>query len=230
MIWGPADKRFGPPFVWGDAGRKDGPVDRDRRLDKDRAELPPNPTDAALVARYRAGDESACETLVRRYTPRCARLAGRFLADADEVADVVQDALASAFTHLDGYDASRPFWPWLARMVVNGSIDRLRSARVRLQRPSGTLDVRAADSRRPMTTSRRCRPDETAAAEEERQRVRQVLAALPERYRTLLVLREMEGMSAEEIARILRRPAATIRWRLFRARRLFRDAWERGAE
>jgi len=221
MIWGPAGKRFGPLFVWGDAGRKDGPVDRDRRLDKDRAEVPPNPTDALLVARYRAGDESACEVLVRRYTSRCARLAGRFLDDADEVADIVQEALASAFTHLERYDASRPFWPWLARMVVNGSIDRLRSARVRLQRPNGTLDVRAADSRR---------PDETAAAEEERQRVRQVLATLPERYRTLLVLREMEGMSAEEIARILRRPAATIRWRLFRARRLFRDAWEQGTE
>jgi len=78
------------------------------------------------------------------------------------------------------------------------------------------LDVRASGSPR---------PDEVAAADEERRRVRRVLETLPSAYRTVLVLREMEGMSAEEIGRILRRPAATIRWRLFKARRLFRDAW-----
>jgi RNA polymerase sigma-70 factor (ECF subfamily) len=191
----------------------DGSVERD-----------PRPDDAALVARCRAGDEEAFEALVRRYAPRCARLAGHFLGDAEEVADVVQESLASAFTHLGRYDASRRFWPWLARMVVNGSIDRLRSARARLERPSGALDARPADTHSPASA---------AAAAEERRRVREVLNSLPPRYRTVLVLREMEGMSGEEIARLLRRPAATIRWRLFKARRLFRDAWfdrRRGTE
>lgn len=172
---------------------------------------------AALAARARAGDEAAFEALVARYTAPCARLAGHFIADRDEVADLVQESFVAAFEHLDRYDPRRPFWMWLARIVVNKAIDRLRSARRQRERPVESLASRAG----PDPT-----PDRLAAQEEERERVGRTLDRLPQRYRTLLVLREMEGMSAESIAEMLRRPAATIRWRLFRARRLFREAWQ----
>jgi len=180
------------------------------------AEPAAEPGDAALVERCLSGDESAAEALVGRYASRCTGLARHFLGNREEVADVVQEAFAAAFLNLKRYDQGRPFWNWLARMVVNRAIDRLRSARHRMERATETLSAHEADIPG---------PDRAAVGREERERVRRVLDTLPRTYRTLLVLREMEGMSAKAIGRMMNRPAATIRWRLFKARRLFRDAW-----
>lgn len=185
----------------------------------------PGPPDAAAVARCLAGEPAAFEVIVRRYAARLHRLAESFLADREEAADVVQEVLLSAYERLGTYDPDRPMWPWLARAAVNRAIDRLRSARGR--GGGGRRDARGGANPTPLENrpGRDAPPDEALIAEEERRRVHSVLQTLPERYRTVLVLREMEGMSAEEIARVIRRPAATVRWRIFKARRIFRDAW-----
>jgi RNA polymerase sigma-70 factor (ECF subfamily) len=174
--------------------------------------------DARLVARCLAGEEDGFQALVDRYGARCARLVGHFLDDRDEAADVVQEAFSAAFANLRQFDPAQSFWPWLARMATNRVIDRLRSAQRQHERPTGEF---------PDATAAEPTPDAAAADDEERQRVRAVLGRLPHRYRVVLVLREMEEMSAEEIGAALRRPAATVRWRLFKARRLFRQAWDR---
>lgn len=181
----------------------------------------PDATDNALVQATLAGEPRAFEGLVRRYEERAWWAAYHLLGDAEEARDVVQDGFLRAYKALARFDFGMSFYTWLYRIVVNRAIDAMRKrARlkpVRLDDVAGHLAADAPEE----GPSGRIESTETIA------KVRAVLAKLPEKYRTVMTLRELDGLSCKEIATIVKSTHATVRWRLHIARRMFKEQWDR---
>jgi RNA polymerase sigma factor (sigma-70 family) len=169
--------------------------------------------DAELVARFARGDDAAFAELVAAHQDAAFSFARRLLGDGELARDVIQEAFLRILRHHRAYDPARPFRAWLLHIVRNLAIDALR--RRRPHAGEAVLDQLAADPLGPSASER----------DELRDRVATVLAELPAKYRELIVMREMEGMPAEEIATIIGVDYGTTRWRLHKARGLFRDAW-----
>lgn len=169
---------------------------------------------AAQLARFARGDEAAFEELVAEHQQAAFAAAWRILNDAELAHDTVQEAFLRILRHHDRYDADRPFRSWLLHIVRNLAIDNIRRRR-RFDHPD-RLDAVAAPA---VSTS------SGMEGVELRERVALVLGDLPEKYRDIIVLREMDGMPAETIAEQIGVDYNTTRWRLHQARRLFRDAW-----
>ena len=180
-------------------------------------------SDARLIEAVRSGDVDAYGAVVRRYESRLSRVIGRFVQDADLIDDLTQDTFIRTYERLDQFDASRRFGPWLFRVGVNLTLDHLRKKKRRRwvslfsEGPCPTDDGRSYDpgSADPRTTI------------DMQQEVRAVLEGVAEKYRTVLVLRDLENFSTSEIAAILDRKEATIRWRLAEARSQFETLWSK---
>jgi RNA polymerase sigma-70 factor (ECF subfamily) len=181
----------------------------------------PDANDNALVQATLGGDTRAFEGLVRRYEERAWWAAYHLLGDAEESRDVVQDGFLRAYRALARFDFGMSFYTWLYRIVVNLAIDAMR--RRSRQRAIQVEDVAAtlADDAAMDGPGGRIEAAETAT------RVRAVLAKLPEKYRTVMTLRELDDLSCKEIATIVKSTHATVRWRLHIARRQFKEQWER---
>jgi RNA polymerase sigma-70 factor (ECF subfamily) len=175
-------------------------------------------SDARLVEEARGGDPDAFGQLVMRYEKRLLRLIGRFVADSDLARDLAQDTFLRAYQRLGQFDAARRFGPWLFRIGVNRCIDFLRQRR-RSSLPCFSDAPNGLDPEVVCSDPSR----ERALAQE----VHWVLEQIPLAYRTVLVLRDLEGFSCSEIAAILGRRHSTIRWRLACARDRFRVLWLR---
>lgn len=176
-------------------------------------------SETRLVHAARLGDQQAFQELVFRYERRVYQVIHRFVADQGTVADLSQDVFLRAWERLAQFDPARRFGPWLFRLAVNLTYDHLRRVRRKgrwslFSDLSATLvpDPGQADPREELDLS---------------QEVRLVLAEVPEAYRIVLVLRDLEGFCTSDVAAITDRSEATIRWRLAEARRMFREAWER---
>jgi RNA polymerase sigma-70 factor (ECF subfamily) len=184
-------------------------------------EYPPggSVSDARLVEEVRRGDHSAFEPLVRRYENRLMGVLMRFVRDRDLARDLAQETFLRVYERLDQFDPSRRFGPWLFRIGVNLSLDYLRKRRRRVW-PSLFSDSRAERGPDPAVAD----PRDALDLEQE---VRRVLESIPEKYRTVLILRDLENFSTSEIAAILHRKEATIRWRLAEARLRFQEFWRR---
>ncbi|MBL8849287.1 MAG: sigma-70 family RNA polymerase sigma factor [Planctomycetaceae bacterium] len=179
-----------------------------------------NPSsDARLVEDARLGDHEAFGQLVRRYERRLLRVIQRFVRDPDLAEDLAQEAFLRVYERLDQYDASRRFGPWMFRIGVNVTLDYLRRKKRRIW---GMLFTDAHRDRWPDPPAA-----DQRAERDLQQEVWQVIERLPEKYRIVLVLRDLEGFSTSEIAAILNRREATIRWRLAEARNRFQEIWER---
>lgn len=179
----------------------------------------PAVSDARLVEDARRGDTDGFGQLVLRYERRVVRVIRRFMPDDQMAQDLTQEAFLRAFERLEQFDPSRRFGPWLFRIAVNLTYDHLRRMKRRGKwalfsesTQERTPDPAAADPRLQLDLS---------------QEVQTVLADVPEAYRTVLILRDLEGFSTSEVAAVTERSEATIRWRLAEARRMFREAWER---
>lgn len=174
-------------------------------------------SDARLVELARSGDRDAFGDLVIRYERRLIRVLMRFVHEADLAEDLAQETFLRVWERLDQFDPSRRFGPWLFRIGVNLTMDylRRRKRRGRWVRFSDSPRERAVDPAVPD-------PRETI---ELKQEVRAALDEIPEKYRTVLVLRDLENFSTSEIAAILQRREATIRWRLAEARNRFQKVW-----
>src|SRR5262245_47533299 len=178
-------------------------------------------TDSELVQRTLAGDQSGFELLVRRYEERAWWAAYHLLGDGEEARDIAQEAFLRAYKALARFDFGMSFYTWLYRIVVNLSIDAMRR-RGRL-RPVSLEDIPGGLSAPNPDTA----PGQRIESEETTARVREVLAKLPEKYRTVMTLRELDGLSCKEIASIVKSTHATVRWRLHIARRMFKEHWDR---
>lgn len=165
----------------------------------------------ALVARALAGDRTALGILVTRFAAPVRRLAYAILRDADEADDAAQDGVLQALVKLDRYDPTRPFGPWLMRIVANAAIDRRRRRAVR---DTSELDEALAGGG-PL-------PDVEVDRVALRQRLAMALDKLPQRYRIAVVLFDVEGYSQAEIAGILGVAPGTVRSAVFHARRRLR--------
>lgn len=165
----------------------------------------------ALVARALAGDRTALGVLVTRFAAPVRRLAYAILRDADEAEDAAQDGVLQALVKLDRYDPTRPFGPWLMRIVTNAAIDRRRRRAVR---DTSELDEELAGGG-PL-------PDVEVDRLALRHRLAMALDKLPERYRVAVVLFDVEGYSQAEIAEILGVAPGTVRSAVFHARRRLR--------
>uniref|UniRef100_A0A7C2JZA7 RNA polymerase sigma factor n=1 Tax=Schlesneria paludicola TaxID=360056 RepID=A0A7C2JZA7_9PLAN len=173
--------------------------------------------EARLVEEARRGSKSAFGELVLRYERRVLRLILQFIRDETLAEDLAQETFVRAYQRLDQFDPSRRFGPWLFRIAVNLTLDHLRRRKRRglwalfSETPGDrTPDPAVVDPRQALDLS---------------QEVQKVLEQLPESYRTVLVLRDLENFSTSEIAAILNRKEATIRWRLAEARTRFQQLW-----
>jgi RNA polymerase sigma-70 factor (ECF subfamily) len=184
--------------------------------------------DAELVARIRAGDEGACEALVRAHTGTLLAVARRFLRCEAESADAVQEAFILAFGALDSFEGNSALASWLHRIVVNRCLGRLRR---RKRRRTVSLDdlLPAFDEH-----GRRGRPvsPRVSAAEnqlvsaETRAQVRACIDRLPDPYRTVLVLRDIEEFDTDQTAARLDSTPGAVKTRLHRARQALRSLLE----
>lgn len=179
--------------------------------------------DARLVERAREGDDAAFAALVARYERKLIRVLARLVHDEELARDLAQETFWKVYTRLDRFDTARRFGPWLFRVGVNLGLDLLRRHDAP---PAASIDRPAADGRGAFDLSD---PD-PRPREELAQEVRFVLARLPVPYRTILVLRDLEDFSSAEVAAIVGRREATVRWRLAKAREMFRQRWERRHE
>lgn len=180
-------------------------------------------SDARLVEEARAGRQSAFGTLVQRYERRLMRVISRFIRDPDLVEDLAQETFLRVYEKLDQFDTARRFGPWLFRVGVNLTLDHLR--RKKRRGWIGLFSEQAGDE----FGGRSYDPGQAdpRQAADQKQEVRFVLDQIPEKYRTVIVLRDLENFSTSEIAAILNRREATIRWRLAEARSRFEEIWRK---
>lgn len=176
-------------------------------------------SDARLIELVKRGDQDAFGGLVQRYERRLQAVIHRFVRDSELCRDLAQETFLKAYERLSQFDPSRRFGPWLFRIGVNLTLDYLRS---RKRRGWTLLFSDRGESGHPGPSV----PDPRQALDLE-QEVRQVLDQLPEKYRTILVLRDLENFSTSEVAAIVNRREATIRWRLAEARTRFQRLWLR---
>lgn len=188
------------------------------------APLPGERTDGEVIRACQAGEEDAFAELVQRYHGRAYWVAYGLLGRDEEAQDVIQDAFLRVYRALDRFDFNQNFYTWLYRIVVNLAIDRIRKA-------SKARSVALDDVGEPASPiSLDESPGRRLEVIETRREVRAVLSRLPEKYRTVMVLRELNGLSCKEIAGIVRSSHATVRWRLHMARKYFKEEWERREE
>ncbi len=174
--------------------------------------------DRQLVERAQRGDKRAFELLVEKYQRKLGRLLARFIRDPAEVEDVTQEAFIKAYRALPAFRGDSAFYTWLYRIGINTAKNYLMALRRRA--PTST-EVEAEDAEgfeegeqlRDINT-----PESMLLSKEIAQTVNATIDELPEELRTAIQLREIEGMSYEDIARIMDCPIGTVRSRIFRAR------------
>ncbi len=190
-------------------------ADVDTQSDKE--STPPQELDLELVRRVQRGDSAAFDLLVRKYQHRIIALIGRYIHDWSECQDVAQDTFMRAYRALGNFRGDAQFYTWLHRIAVNTAKNHL----VAHKRRPPTDDVDASDAEQ-YDAGSRLRDTDTPERELMRQElertVMKAVDALPEELRTAITLREVEGMSYEEIARKMDCPIGTVRSRIFRAR------------
>jgi RNA polymerase sigma-70 factor (ECF subfamily) len=174
-------------------------------------------TDQQLVRRVQDGDRTAFDLLIRKYQHRVLKLVSRFVNDAAEAEDVAQEAFLKAYRALPSFRGDSAFYTWLYRIAINTAKNALVSNR---RRPVD-FDLDLQD---PEQYDRHARlkegdtPEGVLLTEEIRRTVAEAMEQLPEDLRTAIVLRELEGLSYEEIAEAMDCPVGTVRSRIFRAR------------
>jgi RNA polymerase sigma-70 factor (ECF subfamily) len=174
--------------------------------------------DQQLVERAQHGDKHAFELLVSKYQRKLARLLSRFIRDSTEVEDVTQEAFIKAYRALPSFRGDSAFYTWLYRIGINTAKNYLVAMGRRA--PTTTeIDTEEAegfedgDQLRDLNT-----PENELASRQIADTVNQTLAELPDELRTAITLREIEGLSYEDIANIMSCPIGTVRSRIFRAR------------
>lgn len=175
------------------------------------------PQDLDLVRRVQRGDSSAFDLLVRKYQHRIVGLIGRYISDWSECQDVAQDTFIRAYRAIGNFRGDAQFYTWLHRIAVNTAKNHL----VAHNRRPPTDDIDAADAEQYDAGSRLRdgdTPEHELLRQEMEQTVMRAVEALPEELRTAITLREMDGLSYEEIAQKMGCPIGTVRSRIFRAR------------
>lgn len=178
--------------------------------------------DSSLVEETLAGSQHAFQELVERHQDRVWALVRNFSRNTVEVEDIVQETFLKAFRRLDGFQRQASFSTWLHRIAVNTALDFLKR---RGRNPVQSVeDPEAATGTADPTSPPRIQAPDARVEQEEIARItHEVLAELPEIFRTVLVLREFEDMAYQDMADVLGISIGTVESRLFRARARFRE-------
>jgi RNA polymerase sigma-70 factor (ECF subfamily) len=174
-------------------------------------------TDAQLVRRVQKGDKGAFDLLVLKYQHKIVNLVMRYVRDPDQALDITQEAFLKAYRALPRFRGDAAFYTWMYRIAVNTAKNYLAAQR---RRP---MDVEL-DMQDPEQYELHAKlkdtdtPEAVTLSHELQETVERAIAALPEDLRTAIVLRELDGMSYEEIAETMECPVGTVRSRIFRAR------------
>jgi RNA polymerase sigma-70 factor (ECF subfamily) len=180
----------------------------------------PVDSDAWLVERAVAGDQKAFELLVIKYQRRIQRLIGRMVRDVDLVEDIAQETFIRAYRALAQFRGDAQFYTWLYRIAVNTAkkalMDLKRNPTVSENSFKSDDDDETSPVENELTSSET--PDAVLASKEIAQIINTALEALPEELRQAITLREIEGLSYEEISEAMNCPIGTVRSRIFRAR------------
>jgi RNA polymerase sigma-70 factor, ECF subfamily len=182
-----------------------------------------------LIVRLRNGDPAAIEALMERFTPKLYRLAQGITRNAADAEEVVQDVFATIVQKLDGFEGRAALWTWLYRVTTNAALNKRRGKRHDVEVPlEPDLPAFKADGHREgnrafLLADWSQQPDETLLSKEARARLHQALARLPDEYRTVVLLRDVEELSNEEAARVLGDSIGSVKSRLHRARMALRE-------
>lgn len=173
-------------------------------------------TDLQLVRKVRNGDRAAFDLLVVKYQSRVASIISRYVYDSQEVMDLTQETFVKAFRAVERFRGDSAFYTWLYRIAVNTAKNYLEA---RGRRPQGSADSADAEN---FDDGGRLRdvasPERLLQREQLQKALSEAIAGLPEELRSAFLLREYDGLSYEDIARILECPIGTVRSRIFRAR------------
>ena len=173
--------------------------------------------DQLLVEQVQKGDTKAFDLLINKYQHRIVSLVARYVSDQSEAQDVAQEAFIKAYRAIDRFRGDSAFYTWLYRIAINTAKNWLVA---RKRRPPAS-DIDAADAEQYDMESRlkeQGTPENEMMREEIKRTVFDTIAELPDDLRTAIMLREMEGMSYEDIALTMDCPIGTVRSRIFRAR------------
>ncbi|MDH3932468.1 MAG: RNA polymerase sigma factor RpoE [Chromatiales bacterium] len=179
--------------------------------------MPGKITDRELVGRVKKGDKGAFDLLVLKYQHKIVKLVMRYVRDPSEAMDVAQEAFLKAYRAMATFRGDSAFYTWLYRIAINTAKNHLVAAK---RRPVDfELDLQDPDQ---YELSNRLKdidtPEGLLLSNEIREAVEDAIRGLPEDLRTAILLREIEGMSYEEIAEAMTCPVGTVRSRIFRAR------------
>ncbi|MGH0032625.1 MAG: sigma-70 family RNA polymerase sigma factor [Myxococcota bacterium] len=186
---------------------------------------PPDVDEKALIDRLRAGDDAAYDELVRAYGARLLAVARRFLRTEDDARDAVQDAFLAAFRSIDRFEGNARVSTWLHRIVVNASLMKLRTRR---RKPEQSIEellpgfLENGHLEAPASPWRQVELD-GAEREELRDLLHRCIDELPEGYRNVLMLRDIEELDTEETAEIMGLSTGAVKTRLHRARQALRE-------
>ena len=173
--------------------------------------------DQELVRRVQSGDKKAFDVLVMKYQQRIVKLISRYVRDQDEVLDVAQEAFIKAYRALPNFRGDSAFYTWLYRIAINTAKNHLVAASRRP--PKDDVDAQDAEQFESGSGLKEyATPERMALKSELAGTIQEAIDALPEELRVAIVLRELEGLSYEEIAAAMDCPIGTVRSRIFRAR------------
>lgn len=173
--------------------------------------------DAEIVARVQSGDKSAFDLLVIKYQHKVIKLVSRYIRDSAEVEDITQETFIKAYRALANFRGESAFYTWLYRIAINTAKNFLVSQSRRP--PNSDIEVETAEV---LDSAVRLRdsatPERNLLRDEIANTVQHAIESLPEDLRTAITLREIEGLSYEDIAQVMTCPIGTVRSRIFRAR------------
>jgi RNA polymerase sigma-70 factor (ECF subfamily) len=181
-------------------------------------------SDAEIVKRVRAGERALFEILMRRHNQRLYRAARAVVKDESEVEDVKQQAYINAFTHLDQFEERAQFSTWLTRIALNEAFGRRRKMRLSASMTEAPAEGEDQGEVMETITSPQPDPERQAYAQELHRVLEQAVDTLPETYRTVFMLRDIEGLSTSETAEGLGLGDEAVKTRLHRARAMIRRA------
>ena len=184
--------------------------------------LKTQPDDLTLVRRCREGDQGAFRTLVERYQRKAVAQALGMLKDKDDAMDVAQEAFVKVYRYLDHFKGDSSFYTWLYRIVANLCVDRMRRKSSAQHADNVEFDEKMDQEELAtagiLSTKLGSNPQKAALRAELAEKIDEALGQIPEKHREILVMRELEGMSYEDLARVLKIPKGTVMSRLFHAR------------
>lgn len=173
--------------------------------------------DQELVRRVQNGEKAAFDILVRKYEHKLANVIGRYIRDPSEVLDVAQEAFIKAYRALPNFRGDSAFYTWLYRIAINTAKNHLVASNRRP--PNDDIDAQDAEQFESGTGLKEyATPERMALQSELASTIQAAIDDLPEELRTAIILRELDGLSYEEIASAMDCPIGTVRSRIFRAR------------